>query len=199
MNILLTKLPDSIEVGSKSLKVKTDYREWVNLELTLENVESTTIQKLNCMMKLLLDNLQNVDESFLLEVSNGIMNFYNCGKSNNDKKENISKISKKIYSFDSDQDYIYTDFIRYYDIDLSNTNLHWWKFRKLFLELPDDSKTKTIMMYRSIVINSKMSKEHKSFYLKMKKIYSLDKDISKENRAKKAGSILAGYMTLDKK
>lgn len=199
MNILLAKLPDSIEAGSKSLKVKTDYREWINLELTLENVESSAVQKLNCMMKLLLDNLEDVDESFLLGAINGIMSFYNCGKPNNDKNENTPKIFKKIYSYDIDQDYIYTDFIRYYDIDLSNTNLHWWKFRKLFLELPDDSKTKTIMMYRSIIINSKMSKEHKSFYLKMKKIYSLDKGIPKENKAKKAGSILAGYMTLDKK
>lgn len=89
---------------------------------------------------------------------------------------------------------IYTAFLSYYQIDLNSIEyLHWWKFKQLFYELPDEAKIKKVMMYRMINLSSTMSKEQRQFYADMKSIYQLHNKSEKE-KARSFGSILAGGM-----
>lgn len=102
-----------------------------------------------------------------------------------------------MYDFEFDQFLIYTAFKQYYQIDLATTNLHWWAFRSMFLELPDECKMKKVMMYRSIKLSSNMTKEQRSFYAEMKVIYALPDGRTKEEKARSIGAVLAGGMHIN--
>ena len=79
-----------------------------------------------------------------------------------------------MYSFEHDDRYIYAAFLSDYGIDLQDVeDLHWWKFRAMFLALNDSCEFKKIMGYRSMKITSKMSKEQRAFYEKMQRIHAL--------------------------
>lgn len=60
-----------------------------------------------------------------------------------------------------------------YGIDLNDANLHWWKFRALFMSLRADCMFTKILGYRTMPITSKMSTADRNFYQRMKKLYAL--------------------------
>lgn len=192
MNILLTKFPDYIEINSQKYKIKTDYRNWVLFEMTLFN-DSSNEEKLSQMVEMMIDKPPILTEDDLISFTEALLLFFNCGENQKENKKGNAKVTpKKVYSFEKDQYYIYVDFLRYYKIDLNIIeNLHWWKFRQMLFELPDESKFKRVVMYRTVPITSHMSKEQKQFYMRMRSLYSLSKGEKKNH-----GSILASHMKL---
>lgn len=191
-NILTTKLPESINVFGTDIEIYTDFKKWIDFEIKLEKEN----ESFNNILKLLdfVKNKKLINHSNLEEVINQLIVFYNCGEKviHSDKKQDM----KIMYSFNKDQFMIYSDFIRFYGTDLSECTMHWWKFKKLFIELPLQSATKEAMKYRSIRIDSKMSHEQRKFYVKMKQIYSLEKEVSKEKRQAQISSILFKGMNI---
>lgn len=200
MNILLTKLPQSIKIDSQEYTVKTDFRAWIEFEIEFQKT-SNLERKLDLIFNMfkIRPVVKNADEfNCLIEE---IIKFYNCGeKINNEKGNENNSSGPLIYSFKNDHFHIYTDFLRFYSIDLNEVEyLHWWKFRQMFIELPEDSKIKTIMMYRSIKITSKMSPEHRQFYAKMKRIYALEDSRTAKDKTRSFGSLLASHMKITDK
>lgn len=184
MNILTDKLPTKVKTLVGDLPIKTSYKDWVQFELELTSQTSQT-EKINTLLSM-VGNPPISNEQEFQSVLEGIYWFYGCGAEKNDGN------SKRIFSFDKDQFMVYVDFIHYYKIDLSDKDMHWWHFKQLLLELPDESKTKKVMMYRSVPINSKLSAEQKRFYMKMKSLYSLNEKM--KDKPKTFGAILARGM-----
>ncbi len=59
------------------------------------------------------------------------------------------RTSQKAYCFEQDADYIYAAFLSCYGIDLTDSDMHWWKFRALFRALPQECELVKIMGYRT--------------------------------------------------
>lgn len=193
-NILTAKLPTSINVFGREIEVYTDFKKWIEFELEYEkDIESSQI--IMSLLELVKDK-EMIKSNNLEEVVNQLLLFYNCGEKANDESGSQNKSSKIMYSFDKDQYMIYSDFIRFYDIDLSEANMHWWKFKKLFVELPLSSSVKEAMKFRTIKITSKMTVEQKNYYLKMKRLYSLEKDVPKTKKQAQIGSVLFSGMNI---
>lgn len=193
MNILLKKPITKIEVDEKTYEIETDFRSWIEFEILLSNpaiTENTKAKK--CISFFLSQIPQNLNEAITK-----LMFFYN---GNEQSKSSTNKPDKKnnqmpIYSFEQDQHMIYVDFMHYYHIDLSEIEyLHWWKFRQLFFELPDEAKVKKVMLYRSIKIDSKLTKEQKNFYMRMKRIYALEDKRSDSQKANTFANVLNAGM-----
>lgn len=116
----------------------------------------------------------------------GLLWFYSCGKQWREKKagevEGASEI-QRIYSFEYDDDYIYSAFLTQYQIDLQDIEyLHWWKFKALMRTLSSDLEFSKIMEYRSIDINSNMTKEQRDFYRRKKELYALPLPANEEEK-----------------
>lgn len=194
MNVLLTNLPKKVKVGDRTYLIKSDFRSWIKFENEFI-AENDNRRKLELLLNMFKEPpLLKASEDLESAIS-AVISFYNCGENINSSVNDGKSDSKRIYCFDVDQFHIYTDFLQFYQIDLNEIEyMHWWKFKHLFIELPEKSKIKTIMMYRSIQITSKMSSEHRQFYAKMKNIYSLEDTRTLQEKIKGAGSVLAGYM-----
>ena len=110
--------------------------------------------------------------------------FYRCGKDVSSSKGNgKSKGVTQIYSFEYDDDYIYSAFLDQYNIDLQDIEyLHWWKFKAMFKALKDDNMIVKIMGYRSMDLSKVKDKEQKAYYRRMQKLYEIP--ISKDEQNK---------------
>jgi Bacteriophage Gp15 protein len=89
---------------------------------------------------------------------------------------------KKIMDYQKDAELIYASFFAAYKIDLFELHgkLHWKKFQALLTHLPDDSKFKEVIGYRTMKIPSadKVTKEYRDHVIKMKRLYALEDESS---------------------
>ena len=78
--------------------------------------------------------------------------FYKCGREDYHKTSgNNKKISSKrqIYSYEYDDEYIYSAFYQEYKIDLAYDKVHWWKFKSLLKSLKSNVEFVKIQGYRA--------------------------------------------------
>ncbi len=99
--------------------------------------------------------------SNLNEAVERILWFYGCDKDMKESKgKGTGKSAKQIYSYNYDDDYIYSAFLDQCGVDLQDVEyLHWWRFRSRVKSLKEDNGIVKIMSYRAMTIDSKMSKE----------------------------------------
>lgn len=182
MNLLIDEVPVTIEIDSKEYEINTNFRESILFELLMQDHKVPDKEKmvnaLGLYFPIIPDNIKQAVEVILW--------FYKCGRENQDKNSEDAKVSNKaemIYSFDHDDEYIYSAFLDQYNIDLQDIdNLHWWKFRALFKGLKEDNQISKIMRYRAIKITDDMSDTEKKYYREMKELYALPDNRTQEEK-----------------
>lgn len=172
-NLLLNRLP---EYGKCSgLEMRTDFRESIKFELLMQDKEVSEENKIMLTLNLYYYDLKKITD--VKRAIDDALWFYSCGrtlKKNNSKCEEKEEKQKQIYSYEFDDDYIYSAFMEQYGIDLNSIEyLHWWKFKALFNSLNEDTQFAKIMGYRSTNLAKIKDKETKAMYTRMKKIYAL--------------------------
>lgn len=187
-NLLLNGVPDHIVVCDQAYFIKTDFREWIQFE-SLMMKEKDNGKKIKAIIDVFIDEVPR-DIKFIEK----ILWFYRCGEGLEKKYSKLNSSQVRVYDFEQDQYLIYTAFKQYYGVDLIKDNLHWWIFKQMFLELPDESKMKKIMSYRAIQLNPDMTKEQRQFYAEMKHLYALHDNRTETEKARSFGAILAGGM-----
>ena len=176
MNTLLDLLPETVEIGDVEYPINTDFRISILFELMMQDSSLPDKEKMQEAIRLYYPEIpHDLDEAI-----EKLIWFYRCGKVKKAKKNTASQEEEEdtqerlVYSFEHDDRYIYAAFLSDYGIDLQDVeDLHWWKFRAMFLALNDSCEFKKIMGYRSMKITSKMSKEQRAFYEKMQRIHAL--------------------------
>lgn len=143
--------------------------------------EDKIIQALELYYKEIPDSFNEAIEKILW--------FYRCGKDIESSKGGTvhGNAPDQIYSFEYDDDYIYSAFLAQYGIDLQDIeNLHWWKFKAMFKALKEENEFVKIMGYRSMDLSKIKDKEQKEHYKKMKQMYKIPKA---KNEVKKINDI----------
>lgn len=180
MNILIDVLPTSVEINDMEYEINSDFRTSMLFELLTQDSSIRDNDKIRMALELYYPNIpKNVNEAI-----KQIIWFYRCGKDVTSSKGKANgKRTSRIYSFEHDDDYIYAAFMDQYNIDLQDIeNLHWWKFKAMFLGLKENNKIVEIMGYRSMDLSKIKDKEQKAHYKKMQKIYEIP--INRDERDK---------------
>lgn len=173
-NILLDKLP---QYTSNGLKIRTDFRESIKFELLMQDNKIDEQTKIIQALKLYYYDLSKITD--IKQAINDILWFYACGKQNmnvdkNKKKKENTENNKQIYSYEFDDEYIYSAFMEIYKIDLNSIKyLHWWKFKALMNSLSENTQFVKIIGYRAIDLSKIKDKDMKLNYKKLKKQYAL--------------------------
>ena len=168
MSILTDPLPEHVLIHEKAYQINTDFRVSIRFEVMMNESDLSSTEKAVRALQLYYPA---VPEDLGMAVEK-IIWFYRCGK---EEKQQSGKGKTRLesdYSFAYDDEYIYAAFMAQYGIDLTQTDMHWWRFRALFRSFMD-CRFEKIREYRSIKITSKMSKEQRDFYSKMKELYKL--------------------------
>lgn len=144
--------PDSYTAADGTVyPMHTDFREWVRFESLIHDGDVPEDLKLFMAVRLIFGD--NVPED-ILAAKDFLTWFYMGGrlpqpKSNGNGNEDAEEPleSRRIYDLEYDAEYVFAAFLELYGIDLSETQMHWWKFRALFKGLHDCKMTE-IMGYR---------------------------------------------------
>lgn len=194
MNILIDILPETVEIDGEEYSINIDFRISILYELLMQDINLTDDEKLVTALKLYYPEIPpNISEAV-----EKMLWFYRCGKNiegnteDSSEKEPSSK-PQQIYSYEHDADYIYAAYLSQYRLDLQDIDqLHWWKFKALFQSLKEDNELVKIMNFRSMKIDSDMSKSEKKYYRKMKKLYALPDNRTVEEKEEDFHGGLAG-------
>lgn len=184
MNLLTRQPPMYLKIGDYCVSINTDFRLMVEFELLL--IEGTESEDFNdrfvTLLEHLIPDLESYDAISQDEFTKAIMQYYLCGRDysseiNSDNGESgemdDEPPAERIYSFNYDDEYIYAAFMEAYGIDLTQANMHWWKFRALFNALPQSCMFSRILGYRGMEITNDMSSSQKDFYRKMQRKFAL--------------------------
>ena len=144
MNLLLDNI-DMLVKNKIKMEFNTDFRTSITFELLMQDPKYSVQAKTYQSLKLFYPNLKQVN-----------------------KKE------KQIYSYEFDNELIYSAFKNQYNIDLEEIEyLHWWKFKAMFNGLKSDNKIVEIMGYRAMDLSKVKDKEERKRYRKLQKLYAL--------------------------
>lgn len=174
MNILIDRNPTSVYIDDVEYPINHDHRTSILFEMAIKDPELSEMEKLSVALNLYYDNIpKDIEKAW-----ENIIWFYTLGEMDNKEKDKeggqeSNSFKEEIYSFEHDGDYIFSSFLTSYNIDLSEEDLHWWKFMKLFNTLPEDTIIKKIIEIRNTKISSKMSKEERDKWRRLKDIYKL--------------------------
>lgn len=186
MNLLIDKLPETVEIDGLKYPIHTDFRISILFEQLLADTELTEPEKLMQALQLyyplLPANIPTAIDQMLW--------FYRCGKEQ--KAAEDEKPSAAVFDYDVDDQYIYAAYLDQYGIDLQDVKLHWWKFKALFAGLREDNKLCKIMSYRAMDIPGDMPKAQKEFYKKMKKLYEIPLPQAQQDKLSEIEAALLG-------
>lgn len=182
MNLLLDDLDKIVKEKIKE-DFNTNFRNSILFELVMQESDLSNEAKIYQSLKIYYPNLKQITD--INKAIDNILWFYKCGKE--DKKVTSQKESresnKRIYSYEFDNELIYSAFKDQYGVDLQDIKyLHWWKFKAMFDALKDDNKIVEIMGYRAMNINKIKDKEMRKHYRKMQKFYALPDMRSEEEK-----------------
>lgn len=167
MNILLDELPQKTPNG---YIISADFRNSIKFELLMQDNTITEQLKLSIALNLYYEKIpQDLDKAL-----KDIIWFYKGDKEEKKSTQKQEKKQKQIYSYEFDNEYIYSAFLQQYNIDLNEIDyLHWWKFKALFQGLNDNTQFVKIMSYRSVDLGKIKDKEEKKRYKELQKLYAL--------------------------
>lgn len=182
MNILIDIVPTTVCIDGMEYEINSDFRTSILFELMMQDTELTDKDKIINALKLYYPIIPGNSEKAI----EGIMWFYRSGKDIvESNRKSKGKSVTQIYSYDYDDDYIYSAFLDQYGVDLQDIEyLHWWKFKAMFKALKDDNMIVKIMGYRSVDLSKIKDKEQRTHYKNMKELYKIPDNISKDEKEK---------------
>ncbi|ENK0839191.1 bacteriophage Gp15 family protein [Clostridium botulinum] len=188
MNILIDLVPITVEIEGEYYEINSDFRTSVLFELLMQDnelsEEDKIIQALQLYYPVIPPNINLAVDKMLW--------FYRCGKDMIPfKGSGKGKGVTQIYSFNFDDDYIYSAFLDQYGIDLQDIEyLHWWKFKAMFKALKEDNEIVKIMGYRSMDLSKIKDKEEKNYYRKMQELYKIPINKNENDKLEEINNIL---------
>ncbi|HIG0355967.1 TPA: bacteriophage Gp15 family protein [Clostridium sporogenes] len=187
MNILIDLVPTTIKIEDVEYEINSDFRTSILFELLMQdnyiNEENKIIQALQLYYSVIPPNINLAVDKMLW--------FYRCGKDIIPSKGTGKGKSTQIYSFNFDDDYIYSAFLDQYRIDLQDIEyLHWWKFKAMFKALKEDNEIVKIMGYRSMDLSKIKDKEEKNYYRKMQELYKIPINKDEKDKLEEINNIL---------
>ena len=164
MTIFSNPLPDGYIRHGREYKMRTDFKVWLKVEGLMSDNDIAPDLKFSAEIKLIFPVSPPVDE----RLAEFVKWFLRCGEEPKEIRHN----NFRSYSSEYDEGYIYAAFLQQYRIDLSETDMHWWKYQALFRSLRDTRFT-DIAGWRSADISSDMPRSRREFLAEMQELYAI--------------------------
>lgn len=160
-------LPEAVEIDGMSHPVDSDFRLGIAIETEILAEEKPDVYGL--LLSFYKGSIpQNIEGAVT-----AMVDFFKLREDEEASRENGKK-GGRIYDYTMDADVILASFLSAYGIDLSTASLHWWTFRRLMLNLPNDTPFMQRIKYRTADLK-KLGKDERKHYKKMQALYAIKK------------------------
>lgn len=187
MNVLIEGLPKTVTVNGSSFLLNTNFYIGIIFTELMTDSSLTPYEKVIRAIDLWYKEkppTETYDE--IKTAFDKIMWFYTMGENEEESTTNsrvrVRNRPTRILDYEADQAYIVSAFQQQYGIDLTVSNIHWWRFKMLFNGLTEKTKMVKIMQYRSMEIDPKMPEKQRKFYQEMKILYALPDKRTEEEK-----------------
>lgn len=164
----LRNICTSLELKTGRYEINTDFKIWIEIEHLLFDTSKACEQRLAEILVLAYPVLPTL----LSEAIEGILWFYSAGDMG-DSAADEKKSIVPYYDLSEDFDYVWGAFKGEFGIDITEADMHWWKFRVLLGCLSDECRFSKIIGYRTMDTSKIKNREERLFYERMKKQFSL--------------------------
>ena len=181
INLLLDDIDEVVKDRIK-INFDTNFRVGVAFEIMMQNTKYSMQAKTYQALKLFYPEMNKIKDT--KKAIDDIIWFYSCGKSEEKtSQKNKKSKNKQIYSYEFDNDLIYSAFKNQYNVDLEEIEyLHWWKFRAMFNGLKSDNRIVEIMGYRAMDLSKIKDKDMKKHYKQLQEEHKLPDMRSEEEK-----------------
>lgn len=197
-NLLLDVLPETVVVNGRTFVIESGFRTGILFEMMATD---TSLSNADIASQALLLYYRDDVPEDIEAAYEAIVWFYRCGYEERPKRRRRGKAEAeepqehdRIFDYDEDGPLIYAAFKSQYQIDLQDTDMHWWKFNALFQGLHECERICEIMGYRSLDLSEIKDKDTRVRYAKLKEKYALPDGLSVDQKIARAGLAFAGGM-----
>lgn len=145
---MYSKLPRSVMLKNERFIINTDFRIFINFEEEMTQGTDTKKAVNNALKSFYPAFYLILEKSLLNEAADKFIWFYQCGKKNVQQKSSKGSSKKESFRYSSDDLYIWGAY-KQLGYDLTKDYIHWWKFRAIWLSLPDNCEFSKIKGYRA--------------------------------------------------
>lgn len=172
--------PEYAKIVEKKYKINTDFRIAIECQsIATDESISDYERALAIIYKLFGDDGINDFDNYE-KLSEIAMKYLGCGKEIEPSKNN----EEPDMDFKQDMDYIEASFMSDYNIDLTNTTMHWWKFYNLINGLSNSEMGNCCVLNRVRNLRNYDTKEIKD-PKERKKVEEAKKQVSLKKEHKK--------------
>lgn len=181
INLLLNNIDEVVKDRIK-IDFDTNFRIGIAFEIMMQNPKYSIKAKTYQALKLFYPEMNKIKDT--KKAIDDIVWFYSCGRSEEKTSQKNKKgKNKQIYSYEFDNDLIYSAFKNQYNVDLEEIEyLHWWKFRAMFNGLKSDNRIVEIMGYRAMDLSKIKDKDMKKHYKQLQEENKLPDMRSEEEK-----------------
>ena len=165
MRGMYNKLPHNVSINGEKFIINTDFRIFVDFEYEMQEIDRN--KAVNKVLKRFYPAFSIIIEQNLLnEAIDKFLWFYQCGKEEVEeiKSNSKAKKAKNSYSYKYDDQYIWGAYKMYFNVDLTKDEIHWWKFKAMWMTIPQEAEFTKIKGYRSYTGKDKNLLELKDYY-----------------------------------
>lgn len=150
MNLIYDVYPETVILDGAEREIVTDFKDWLRFMDMLRDETLRPEEKVRIMMSFYLDD---IPETQWVGAYAPLLRFFRMdGMEDTPEPERPvgeTVQARPLYDFVFDAKYIISGFWQDYGIDLTETDMHWWKFRILLDGLSADTEFKQRVMYRN--------------------------------------------------
>lgn len=165
MKGMYNKLPHSVRLNGEKFIINTDFRIFVDFEYEMQEIDRN--KAVNKVLKRFYPAFSLIiNKNLLQEAVNKFIWFYQCGKEEVEEIKSKSKAKKvgNTFSYKYDDQYIWGAFKMYFNVDLTQDDIHWWKFKAMWMSIPCESEFTKIKGYRTYTGKDKDLLDLKEYY-----------------------------------
>lgn len=165
---LLAPLPQHIEVKGRKLQINTGFKAWFRFAKAIKRAK-TDEDIVNALKPVFVNGF---DLSETEEILKKCFDFFINAKSFVNPDANGEASTAIAYDLELDSNYIFSAFLEQYGIDLTERDIHYYKFIALFDSLSENTLFKRIVSIRTKDISKEDSKMQAS-YRKLQKAFEI--------------------------
>lgn len=164
MSGMYNKLPHYVIIDDKKVIINTNYRIFIEFEQEMQGKD--TKKAINKVLNRFYPAFFELKNLYLEEMVDKFIWFYKCGhlEEKNSSNKGNNKNKRPIFDYKYDDLYIWGAFKMYFNVELDEIDLHWWKFKAMWNSIPESAEFSKIKGYRGYTGDDKQILELKQFY-----------------------------------
>jgi len=172
-------LPKSIEINEIEYKIRSDYRDCLNIITAFQDAELSAEEQFEVCLEVLYLNFESIPDSDIEEALRKAVLFLDCNR-----EDEESSLEKQVYDWEQDEQIIFSAINKVARQEVRAVEyMHWWTFLGYFQEIGQGTFNTVVSIRDKKNKGKKLEDWEKDFVRENKSLVELKHKCSAEEQA----------------